>query len=222
MPNRQPARLATHLHPADISPCRRPQRLQNYDDPVSQSMTPPSLPHNLAELDELWRTRAEVVYRDQLVHYHYVKSMEECNKLHYAAFTDPMYSLRGRLCLHASKPWEGETLELKMALIEAAEMWMALTGGGVPCPIEFDSEDVCETRKLNEVQAEADKNFEMFQNMVGVGEEGWVSIESYEDIVASLQRSKEAGLVNADLSAEERGGIMDHWFWDDMDEEMYM
>ena len=114
-------------------------------------MTPPLLPEDTVELDGPGRTRAEEVYRDRLDHYHYVTSTEECNKLHYAALTDPMYALRGRLFRHAGSPWEGETFELKLALIQATERWEALTGGGVPCPVEFDAEDARETRKLNEV-----------------------------------------------------------------------
>ena len=198
-----------------------PQRLQNYDDPVSQSMTPPSLPEDFDELDGTGRTRAEELYRDRLVHHHYVMSTEECNKLHYAAFTDPMYALRSRLFQHAGSPWEGETFELKLALIQATERWRALTGGGVPCPVEFDAEDIRETRKLNEVQATADRFFEIWQNMVGLGEEGWVPTEDYEDAVAFFEKMKEEALAGA-KSAEERAEIMGHWPWDDMDEEKYM
>ncbi|EIW76253.1 hypothetical protein CONPUDRAFT_139669 [Coniophora puteana RWD-64-598 SS2] len=198
-----------------------PQRLQNYDDPVSQSMTPPSLPEDFDKLDGPGRTRAEEVYRDRLVHYHYVTSMGECNKSHYAAFTDPMYALRGRLFQHAGSPWEGETFELKLALIQAAERWKTLTGGDVSCPVELDAEDVRETRKLNEVQARADRIFEIWQNMVGLGEEGWVPTEDYEDAVTFFKERKEEGLARA-KSAEERAEIIGHWPWDDMDEEKYM
>ena len=36
--------------------------------------------------------------------------------------------LRRRLFYHASDMWEGETLALKVALIEATENWETLTG----------------------------------------------------------------------------------------------
>ncbi|KAF9443506.1 hypothetical protein P691DRAFT_842333 [Macrolepiota fuliginosa MF-IS2] len=90
-----------------------PQRLQNHDDPFSQSMTPPSLPENFDELEETERTTVEEVYRCRLAHYHYVTNTEEYNKPHYDAMTDHMYVLRSRLLNYASNPWEGETLELK-------------------------------------------------------------------------------------------------------------
>ena len=104
-----------------------PQRLQNYDDPISQSMTRPSLPVNLDDLEETQKSWEEL-YRRRLVHYHYVKNTEEYNGLHCAALTDPMGVLRRRFFCHAIDPCEGETLALKVALIEATENWEALTG----------------------------------------------------------------------------------------------
>ena len=198
-----------------------PQRLQNHDDPVSQSMTPPLLPENLDELEEAERTEAQEIYRRRLVHYHYVRNTEECNKPHYDAMTDPMCVLRSRLFHHASNPWEGETLELKVALIRATERWETLTGEGTPCPVVFDAEDVRETMKLNEKQRKADNAFEVWQNMLGLGPEGWVPSQHYEEAVALCKHTKEEALTGA-ASEEDRAEIMAHWPWDDMDEGKYM
>jgi hypothetical protein len=198
-----------------------PQRLQNHDDPVSQSMTPPSLPENFDELEETERTAAEEVYHRRLVHYHYVTNTEEYNKSHCDALTDPMCVLRNRLFHHASNPWEGETLELKAALIQATERWEMLTGGDAPCPVVFDAEDVRETAELNEVQRKADKAFEVWQNMLGLGPEGWVPTQDYKETVALCKQMKEEALTEA-TSEEERAEIMVHWPWDDMCEAKYM
>ena len=184
-------------------------------------MTPPSLPENFDELDETERTKAEEVYHRRLVHYHYVQNTEECNKPHYDAMTDPMCVLRSRLFHHASYPWEGETLELKVALIHATERWEMLTGEGAPCPVVFDAEDIRETTKLNELQGEADKAFEVWQNIFGLGSEGWVPTQHYEEAVALCKQTKEEALTGA-TSEEERAEIMGHWPWDDMDEQKYM
>jgi hypothetical protein len=174
-----------------------PERLQNYDDPVSQSMTRPSLPENLDDLDETEQSRAKELYRRRLVHYHYVKNTEECNELHYAALTDPMGVLRRRLFYHASDPWEGETLALKVALIQATENWETLTGGGAPCPVVFDAEDVRETMKLDEEQRGADETLEACQNMIGFGPEGWVPTEHYEEAMTRSKQLKEDALAAA-------------------------
>ena len=91
-------------------------------------MTPPSLLENLRQSRGI---RAEGVYRPCVIHYHYLKNMEGCNKLHYASLADPVGLLAGHLFFHASNSWDGETLALKVALIEAVENWEThFTGGG--------------------------------------------------------------------------------------------
>nr|GAT46297.1 predicted protein [Mycena chlorophos] len=202
-----------------------PQRLQNHADAVSQSMTLPSRPENLDQMGgrEGQRDDEEYRYRLRLVHYHYVVSTMECNPLHYAAFTDRLFALRGRLFLHAGGPWEGESFDLKAALIQATNKWEELTGGVVPrlCPIEFGTKDLNEMAELDKEMSETTRGFELLQAMRGIGEEGWVPVEDYEDTVAFLKQFKEESLAGAE-SVEEREEIMDQWPWEDMDEEMYM
>ena len=198
-----------------------PQRLQNHADAVSRSMTPPSRPENLDEMDKAQREREEYRYRCRIVHYHYVMSTMEYNPLHYEAFTDPFYALRGRLFLYAGGPWEGETFDLKVALIEATKKWEELTGRGVPCPLEFDAEDLGQTATLDKELSKATRGFEILQSMGGAGEEGWVPTEDYERAVTFFRAFQAEALAGA-KSAEEREEIEGHWPWDDMDEEMYM
>ncbi|KAF2459141.1 kinase-like domain-containing protein [Lineolata rhizophorae] len=195
--------------------------LPNHGDSVSQSMMPPSLPENFNELRGAKRASEVYLYRLRLVHYHYVTSTKECNQLHYAAFTDDLYALRGRLFLHAGAPWEGESSELRAALIQATERWDELTGGGVPCPFGFDAKDLREMAELNKELSQASRGFEFIQSVCGVGEDGWVPTEDYEFAVASLKERKEQALGWAE-SAKEREEVMAHWPWDDMNEEMYM
>ena len=197
-----------------------PERLQNYDDPISQSMTQFLLLENFDGLDEAKQSRAKDIYHCRLVHYHYVRNTEECNELHYAALTDPMGVLRRRLFCHAGDPWEGETLALKVALIEATKNWETLTGESAPCPVVFDAEDVRETMKLDTAQREADESLEVCRNMVSFGPEGWVPTEYYEEAMTRIKQLKGDALVAA-TSAEERAEIAAHWPLDDVDEEKY-
>jgi hypothetical protein len=190
-----------------------PERLQNHDL-FSQTMTRPSLPEHLDDLDE-------DLYRRRLVHYHYVKNTEKYNQLHYAALTDPMGMLRRRLFCHASDMWDGETLALEVALIDATENWKTLTEGGPPCPIVFNAEDVHETRELDAGQREVDEILERVQKIDVFGSEGWVPAEHYEEAMASSKQLKEATLAGAE-SEEERVQIAAHWPLDDMDEEEYI
>jgi len=197
-----------------------PQRFQNHGDGVSQSMTPPSLPENLEELNEAERANEEYLYRCRLVHY--VTSTKQCNQLHHAALMDQLYALRGRLFLHAGGPWEGESSDLKAALIQTTKNWEELTGGGVPCPLEFDAEDLREMTVLNEELSQANKGFEFIQSNCGVGEEGWVATENYEFAMAFLKDMKKKALRGAGSAKEREEIIMAHWPWEDMDKDAYM
>ncbi|KAH6888898.1 kinase-like domain-containing protein [Coprinopsis sp. MPI-PUGE-AT-0042] len=207
-----------------------PQRLQNHDDPSFEQMIPPARPENLNEHSGDWRDHEEYVFRRRLVHYHYVKNSRECNGVHYAAFMDPLYAIRGRLFEQAGAPWEGETLELKIALIEAWKWWDELgeARGGTTatashrCPVEFDDEELRETKIVREGIEKAAQGFEWFQNMAGVvGENGWVQSEDYDLAKTFLKEAKESAMRDA-LNEEERKEIMEEWPWDDMDEEGYM
>ena len=202
-----------------------PQQLQNDDDIGSQSMTRPSLPEKLDDLDETKQSGKMELYRRRFVHYHYVKNTEEYNELHYAALTYPMGVLRRRLFCHASDPWEGETLALKVALIQATKNWKTLTGGAPQCPVVFEPDDVRETMKLDAEQQNrkgVDEAREVCQHVIGFGPEGWVPVEHYEEAMALSRKLKEDDGLAAAESEEERARVAAHWPLDDMDEEEYM
>ncbi|PIL22751.1 hypothetical protein GSI_15444 [Ganoderma sinense ZZ0214-1] len=205
-----------------------PQRLQNYGDVVSEFMARPSLPENLDDLNDNQQGWERELHRRRLVHYHYVKNTEAHNAPHHAALTDPIGVLRRRLFTHASDPWGGETLALKVDLIQATEDWEALTGAGAgpgdpPCPIAFDAEDVRATMKLDAEQRGTDETFEACQNVIGCAEDGWVPAAHYE---AAMQRGREFKksvlMVAAEESEEVCARAAAHWPFDDMDEEEYM
>jgi hypothetical protein len=182
-----------------------PRQLQNHHDLGLQSMTPPSSSENLVETQqseemECYRRRLRVV------HYHYVKSTEKYNKLHYAALADPIGLFRRRLFHHASDPWNGETLALKVALIDATQNWETVTGGGAPCPVVFDPTDVTETRELDKGQREVDADLAECQAVIGHGSEGWVPVEFYEEAMARSRQLKKAALAAVE-SEEERAQV---------------
>ncbi|KAF6759570.1 kinase-like domain-containing protein [Ephemerocybe angulata] len=187
----------------------------------AQAMAPPARPEGLDEMDPDQRESEEDDYRGQLAHYQYVKSTREINPLHYAAFSDPLHDLRDRLFLYAGAPWQGETSDLKEALIEAKDAWEELAGAGVPCPLEFDKKDLEETALLGKELLGETRAFELLQLFRLVGEQGWVSVENYEEVVDFFKECKEDGLAEAE-SEKEREEIRAHWPWDDMDERMYM
>jgi hypothetical protein len=127
-----------------------------------------------------------------------------------------MGMLRRRLFCCASDPWEGETLALKVAPINATENWETLTEGDSPCPVAFDAEDVRETRTLDAEQREADENLEACGKIIGFG----VPVERYEEAMTRSKQLKEVTLAEA-KSEKERAQIAAHWPLDEMDKEEY-
>ncbi|EKM79538.1 hypothetical protein AGABI1DRAFT_74635 [Agaricus bisporus var. burnettii JB137-S8] len=198
-----------------------PGRLQNYDDPVSQALIPPSLPTNMDELDQSEQNHAMGLYHYRLIHFHYVKNTERYNKLHHDVLSDPVSMFIYRLFDQAGTPWEGETHALKTTLIEATETWKRLTGDGVPCPIAFEPEDLRQTKELSAKLRVADENFEGCGGMIGFGTETWVSNEDYRKAKALAKLLKLT--VLKEIPEEEiRAKVEANWFLDDMDEEDYM
>lgn len=199
-----------------------PERLQTDEDAGWDALTPPSLSEKFGDLDEAQQRREMQLYRYRLLHYHYFQSMKEYNYHHYAAMMEPMSSLRRRLFHHARAQWDGETLELKVALIEAAKNWEAFTERkGEPCPFAFDPEDVRETTELQAAVTELDRSFEACRDAIGVGPEDWVPAEHYEEVLVRNKKVKELGLAGIE-DEEERALVEAHWPFDDMDEEDYM
>jgi hypothetical protein len=197
-----------------------PGRLQNYDDPVSQALIPPSLPANMNELDQSEQRNAMGLYHRRLVHFHYVKNTEEYNKLHHYATWDLVSMFIFRLFTHAGAPWEGETHALKTTLIEATEIWERLTGEGVPCPVAFEPEDLRKTKELSEKLQVADEILEGCRGMIGFESETWVPNEDYEMAVALAEQLKLRVLT--EVPKELRAKTEANWFLDDMDETDYM
>ena len=189
-----------------------PQCLQNYNDPVSQSLTRPSLPENFDDLDEAAQSYAKELRPRRLIHYHYVKSTEECNEVHHAALAGPMGVLRRCIFQHAGGPWEGETIALKVALIEATKDWETLTEGGAPCPVVFEAEDMHEIMKLDVALREVDSILEIALNIVGFRSEGWVPKDHYEMAMTRSRVLKENALARTE-SAEERAEVEAHGLW---------
>ncbi|KAK7051643.1 hypothetical protein VNI00_004622 [Paramarasmius palmivorus] len=197
-----------------------PGRLQNYDDPVSQALIPPSLPSNMDELDQSEQSHAMSLYHRRLVHFHYVKNTKKYNKLHHDVLSDPMSMFIYRLFDQAGTPWEGETHALKATLMEATEIWGRHTEEDVPCPVVFEPEDLRKTEELGAKLQVADENYEGCRGMVGFETETWVSNEHHAMAMALAELLKLRVLT--EIPKEDRAKTEANWFLNDMDEEGYM
>ncbi|KAJ3570443.1 hypothetical protein NP233_g4388 [Leucocoprinus birnbaumii] len=85
-----------------------PDRLQNYDDPDSRNLIPPSFPPNADKMEESELMEAVGLHHARLVHFHYAKGTEELNKLHHDALSDPASAFIRRLFYQAGDGGMGE------------------------------------------------------------------------------------------------------------------
>ncbi|KAJ3754459.1 kinase-like domain-containing protein [Lentinula raphanica] len=198
-----------------------PDRFQNYDDPYSRNLIPPSFPPNADTMEGSELMEAVGLHHARLVHFHYVKDTEELNKLHYDALSDSTSIFIRRLFYQAGAPWEAETHELKALLIEATEEWGKLAGPGVPCPVEFDPDDVSKTKALSTRLQLADENVQNIRGMIGFETETWVPIDHYRKAKALAELVKLKVLMGIP-KGELRDKTQANWFLDDMDEKDYM
>ena len=188
------------------------------------------MPANWNDLNEVEQDIQKGLYRRRLVHYHYIRHTEKYNQPHHKALNEPSTILRRRLFHHAGEMWEGETVDLKIALIDATRNWRhhlssslasSSASASSSCPVVFDTDDVRATLALSERRSSMDETTEACQDVVGVNSEGWVSNEDYE---GALQKGRmlKSQIVAAVETGEVREEVGAQWFLDDMDEEVYM
>ena len=199
-----------------------PDRLQNYDDLVSKKLVPPSFPPNADKMEESELMEAVGLHHARLVHYHYAKATEELNELHHNALSDSASLFIRRLFYEAGAPWEAETHDLKALLIEVTEAWGKLAGAGVPCPVEFEPDDVSETKAFSTRLQLADENVRNVRGMIGFEAETWVPSEDYPK-AKSLAELVKLKLLMELPKGELRDKTQENWFLDDMpNEEDYL
>jgi Phosphotransferase enzyme family len=208
--------------------CGIPNSFQNYGDSVSESLTPPELPHNFDELSESEQFKQVVLLRRRQLHYFYITTTAKLNSTHCDALAYDLSTLRRKLFHRASDPWEGDNVTLKADLIQLTKNWSKIanakssTGGEAraPCPITFPEDEVNDCLRLNSAQVEADEQLEACRDVIGVGPEGWVPSDQYEE--AKQRESKlKVDALDAAESDEERARLCEHWVFDDFNEEEY-
>jgi hypothetical protein len=209
--------------------CGISNSLQNYGDSVSESLTPPDLPPNFDELSDSEQLQEAELLRRRQLHYFYVVMTERLNPTHYDALSYDFSILRRKLFDHASSPWAGDNVTLKADLIDLTKNWTDIVtphsstsdDASPPCPIAFSEDEVSECLRLHAAQVEADELLQTCRDAVGIGSEGWVPVELYDETKQRASKLK-ADALEAAESEEERQQLSEHWMFDDFDEEEYM
>ena len=203
--------------------CGIPAYLQNYGDSESESIIKPSLPENFKDLDEGQKAVEQEIFQKRQSHYYYLAATVKHNNHHFDALWEDFVMLKQRLFNHASNPWQGENVTLKVDLTEAAKNWSQMVTLGTndtspPCPLSYSQGEVEECLNLNRKMRETNKQLQTTTESLGMGVEGWVPNERYELSKALEARMKEQALGFAESDLERRM-LERHWPFDDQDEQ---
>ena len=133
--------------------------------------------------------------------------------------------VRAKLFAEVGNPWEGDDITWKFFLIHAMKLWSKLAaevdGSCPPCPIRLTDAEVAECFRLNKKYATAGKQLEYIEHeILGLGPEGWVLADRYEDVVVARDELKERLLALTE-SEEEQAQTIEHSAFGDCDESEY-
>ncbi|KAJ0417258.1 kinase-like domain-containing protein [Aspergillus carlsbadensis] len=202
--------------------CGIPNSLQNYGDPISESLQVPALPDNFDELGDEEQCHEANLFRKRQLHYLYFAQTAELNKAHHETLNYPLSIVRRRLFRHAGDPWEGDNITLKADLVRISRIWTGLDFKETSsCPIDYSEEESAEYLRLDHAQDEADEQLQTCQDIVGVGSEGWVPVEHYGE-AKQRERKLKVDALEAAETEEERLGLEQNWIFDDFEEDDYM
>ncbi|GAB7353824.1 hypothetical protein MBLNU459_g4197t1 [Dothideomycetes sp. NU459] len=201
--------------------CGIPDSLANFNDHVSQSLETPLLPSDIDRMDENGQAEQLALFHKRQLHYFYVTETEAGNDVHFDALTHGFSAARRRLYEQSGAPWEGDTVTLKSGIIHMTQKWHQVVGSANICPISFSTEEVAECLRLEGDQRDADAQMTASKEILGIGPEGWVPSDQYEQVKRAIAVMK-AEMIEGAESALDRTRIQDHWVYDDMDEDEYL
>lgn len=209
--------------------CGIPNSLQNYGDDISEALTTPELPKKFDQLSEEKQFEQVLLLRRRQLHYFYVAATAKSNPVHYEALTYDFSTLRRKVYDHASSPWEGDNVSLKADLINLQKNWSSITASDLSitheakpaCPITFSEAEVEDCLRLNAAQIEADELLQTCRDAIGIGTEGWVPLDQYDEVKQREAKLKAKALEAAE-SEQERLMLHENWMFDDFDEKDYL
>lgn len=197
-----------------------PAHIQNYGDAQSEDLVKPQYPADLDEMDDDDREQLLEEYRRRHVHFYYAAATAEKNERHFDAMMHEGGLFRRKIYEHGAEPWEGNSIPLQADLIRLTRHWPQLVNPNLEqppqCPLteEHDSEEVLQGALKQE---EVDGQMQILRDVVGVGIDGWVSNDGYDNALAEAARLKAQAIDSAEDDFE-RETVMRYWPFDDSDE----
>ncbi|OQE73376.1 hypothetical protein PENNAL_c0088G08743 [Penicillium nalgiovense] len=203
-----------------------PDHFQNWGDPLSETLAKPEvkLPENFDQLSQEEQAIVQETMRKRVVHFYYAALTMARIPDHFDAFRNENSMLRAKLSHYAGAPWEGDTVSLKYALIQAYQNWpMYLDGEGnhaqsAEFPVHYSESEIQQC--LDDYKQEQEKLHELaeMRDLIGTDDLGWVpNDDELGKSMAVIQAIKEGLMANSSTEIE-KIAILAHFPFDDHDE----
>jgi hypothetical protein len=211
-----------------------PRHFQNWGDSLSERLAKPEtkLPENFQSLSIEEQENVQETMRKRLVHFYYAALTMRKIPDHFDAFCDKNAMLRAKLFARAGAPWEGDSVSLKYAIVQAQSRWpMALkeerkdqsvptnnSGRSTKCPVKYSDAEIEQCVRQYEQEEEKMKELVEMRELLGTDALGWVTDEHLDQAQARAQAIK-TGMLEHSSTEIERTAVLEHFPFDDHDED---
>ncbi|KAI9370282.1 kinase-like domain-containing protein [Aspergillus egyptiacus] len=187
-----------------ISSAGVPRAFENLDPQQPSHLAEPSLPIEYATLFSQEKLEADELHRRRLLSYYYCIFNGHYNKLHLEALRDPILAPRQHLVNRAGRQWNGNLITLKGALTRMVEYWPHLQDTeGRQCPVQFARDELDDFHEQEQTWLDLNNVVNQWRDQLGVSEDGWASIEDYDECIQKV------GQLKASLIASAEGDLED-------------
>ncbi|KAL3474616.1 kinase-like domain-containing protein [Aspergillus californicus] len=204
-----------------------PDHFQNWGDPMSETLAKPDvkLPEHFKDLSQSDQEVFLETRRKRLVHFYYAALTMGQMPDHFDALRSDSSMLRAKLFSRASMPWEGDSLSLKHAILQAYTNWPMSLDNKSParpadCPVQFSKDEAQNIMSSYNQEAEKMQELSEMRDMIGTDAVGWVPDAQLERSAEIVRQIKEGLLEQCETEAE-RTAVVSHFPFDDHDEDSH-
>ncbi|OJD12298.1 hypothetical protein ACJ73_09379 [Blastomyces percursus] len=201
-----------------------PRSFQNYGDEQSMYFIPPQLPKDLGTVDADEHAIACEQFRRRHVHFFYLGFTQKLNEPHSEALEQEFGLLSCRIFDNAGSPWEGLNTPLQVDIAQVSQNWSKIAavhsdGSLSACPVVISEQDAQKRAAQDDSLRDVDTELEQINGFLGVGPDGWISNELFEQAKERAQSIKAEGFAAVDDDPWLRRMTEQHWPFDDYNED---
>ncbi|KAI5304212.1 Phosphotransferase enzyme [Ascosphaera pollenicola] len=209
--------------------CGNPLIFSNPDPLPPKDIEEPGLPDNYSRLTREEQKNSYSLWRDRMLYYYYALFTSLINKPHAKMMLTPFQPVISNLVSSANRPWKGDSITLKCALIRFVQLWFQIMSKRtkhkrdkeIPkCPLDLELHAVKDLFDLEERWNDAEALKETWRTQIGIAEDGWIDGDKYDEAVKVNEALKKQWLDARSDSSETPGSAeeQEQWPFDDYEE----